>query len=236
MFLLDVVVVGGVPQGSNLRKLVEDDLDPNVATIAVHAEWSVDLDAITPGYQGKIVFTGSTTNGQTGSVNVISMYWDGTTAQPVNGPNSSVALFPDTVVALPYPTWSGDGSRIAFGAISGSGSGIHVIDAVTGAILTVISTGLGSGHLDFQWSRTDSRVAFAHNNGSIYTVDVNLGAGSLTAVPGVSGRSPAWSPNDQFIAFSSNGEIRRADIATGQQITLAKEKNKSFAWPDWRRF
>ncbi len=235
LFLLDVAVVGGAPQGSNLRKIVEDDLDPNVWSLAAHAEWSVDLAALTPGYQGRIVFTGSL-DGVAGSVNVIEMAWDGFTVQPVNGPNSSSALVANAGVALPYPTWSPDGSRIAFGGITASGSGIHVVNSTTGMVLTVVSTGLGSGHHDFQWSRHDSRVAFAHSNGSIYTIDVDLGSSSLRAVPGVAGEDPTWSPDDVEIAYASAGTIRRADVATGQSALLASESRKSFRMPDWRRF
>lgn len=236
LFLLDVSVVAGVPQGSNLRKIVEDDLDPTVGNMAVHQQWSVDLDPVTLGYQGNIVFTGSTTGGATGSVNLISMAWDGNTVQPVNGPNSSIALIPDAGVALPYPTWSGDGTRIAFGGTHAGSSGTLVVDAESGALLAALT--LPCCKQDYEWSRNDSRLAFRfQGDGLIYTVDVELGSESMQALPGaVSGWYPTWSPDDEFIAFSNGGQIRRVDVATGAQTVLASDKKKTFKMPDWRRF
>jgi hypothetical protein len=235
LFLLDVSVAGGVPVGTNLRKIVEDDLDPNVWNIAVHADWSADLDPLSAGYQGRIVFTGSP-DGTAGNVNTIDVAWDGTSVEPVNGPNSSVNIVPNTGSILPFPTWSPDGASIAFAGTTTAGSGIHVIDSVTGAVQKVISTGLGVGHEELQWSNHDSRIAFRHSStATIYTIDVDQGASSLAAVI-AGGFRPDWSPNDAEIVYGIDGTIRSVDLSSGQSVLLASDSRKRFINPAWRPF
>jgi len=246
LYVMDIAVSGGIPQASNLRKLVDAATDPNVGVGggAFDPEWSPDLDLFTTGYQGAIAFIGSTDGGHSSSVNLIAMVWDGATAQLVGPPSSSVVLFDGHPTGeFPFnPTWSPDGARIA----TNEGSRILVIDAATGWKTSTLSLSSYAG--DGQWSRTSSRVAFGI--GPISTIDVDAGVASLAvvSVPNSGGsRHPTWSPDDSSLVFAnvastnkSKWNIVRMNLSTGAQTVLVNGqttgRNLRLSKPDWRRF
>lgn len=244
LWLLDVVVSGGVAQGTNLRVLADSAIDPFGVYINYPA-WSPDLDPIAPGYQGKIAFNGGfyPTAQETYTINLIDMAWDGASVQPVAGPNSSQPIYlGPPATGLGWPTWNPEGTRIAF---KQGGLGFLVMDSTSGAVLTTIM-GTTSPSGDCDWQRTSgSSVLAIRNADQLHTLDVGLGISSLTPIPGApcADQSPTWSPDDRYIVFHGRDcgtkkywTIRRTDTLTGQVTTLAAESGKDLMFPDWRRF
>lgn len=241
LFLMDVVVTGGVAQGANLREVVASDLDPAANGSILNPEWSPDLDPVSPGYQGRIAYRGAQVLNGAGRVNTIDMSWDGVWVQPTYGPNSSVVLSNE---AGRYPTWSPDGRRIA---AAGAAAPIVVLDASTGAVVSALS--VPGDPVTFEWSRTDARIVYRAvtlGNGQLYTVDAFLGIGSIQQVTfePCAARSPSWSPDDGFLiyekAFCGSGSglstIRRVELSTGATTTLITQPKANLADPAWRRF
>jgi Tol biopolymer transport system component len=119
------------------------------------------------------------------------------------------AEYPDDAF---HPTWSPDGTRIAFDARSSApshGEGpnvdIYVVD-VDGSNLSRLTTADG---WDYQpaWSPDGSRIAYVHNtdgNDDIWMMNADgSNAVRLTDDPAFD-LEPAWSPDGTRIAFASN--------------------------------
>lgn len=245
IFLVDVVVAGGVAQGANIREVVATDLDPACGGNVLHPAWSPDLDPVTPGYQGKIAYRGNEPDG-TGRVCTIEMSWDGGSVQPTHGPNTSVVL---SNAAGWSPTWSPDGQLIA--AEGQDGVQIAVLDASTGLVTNALS-GLPGDPIFLDWSRTGSRIVYRaytpQANYQLYTVDVDLGSASNQQVSFEScdQRYPSWSPDDSLVFHKyyygcglpgqNYDHIRRLDVSTGVSTTLISQSRVNLGSPDWRRF
>jgi len=109
-----------------------------------------------------------------------------------------------------FPTWSPDGSRIAFSFFSGPPAGIYIVNSD------------GSGQRKFAdgfsptWSPDGSRIAF-ESESEIYVVGTDGGnQRKLTDKKGnysLQDLQPAWSPDGKYIAFISN----RADFKEGSR-------------------
>ncbi len=121
------------------------------------------------------------------------------------------------------PTWSPDGSRIAFisdrDVVGGSPGGGWRVQwdvfsiGVDGKDATNLTKTANRGEYDPAWSPDGSKIAFvADDNGfDVFVMDPTGGPGvSLTnAYPGVD-RDPTWSPDGRRIAFSSDRAGHRA--------------------------
>jgi Tol biopolymer transport system component len=135
-----------------------------------------------------------------------------------------------------HPTWSPDGSQIAFGQSK------LAADGVKGLVGVVNADGTGERQLaegqGAQWSPDGSRIAFFEVDDvtgeelSMYIVDVasgevtDLGLGNL----------PRWLRNDRLVfnrnSLAADGSVTAAlevmDVATGESEHLADE---TFAYP-----
>src|SRR5690242_12720398 len=109
---------------------------------------------------------------------------------------------------LADPAWSPDGNRVAVaiggGFLSGTGSGIGVVDAVTRHVTVLTAHAAGVDDSAPSWSPDGSRIAFVRSDGSVRTIA--LDGGGETALPGLAGLQATWGPDGRF-AFYDAGTV-----------------------------
>ena len=138
-----------------------------------------------------------------------------------------------------YPSWSPDGTRIAFtssGAMDTAGWYIYVVDA-DGKNLQRL--GQESGWYP-SWSPDGERIAFVSSRNAfgnqIYVMDVD-GSNQQRLTEGLDGnRHPSWSPDGERIAFVShrdgNPEIYMMNVDGGNKRRLTR--TPAHDWhPSW---
>lgn len=140
-------------------------------------------------------------------------------------------------------TWSPDGQWIAFGSMRSGGTDIWIKPTAGGPARQLTKD---PAHDTYPiWSPDGTRVAFTSNRGgvaNVWTIDINGGEAVqvTTAEHGVSfswafGSITSWSPDSQWIAFSSGG-TRNSNIwivpsrgGTARQLTW----DSGGALPSW---
>jgi Tol biopolymer transport system component len=144
-------------------------------------------DAAFPGFNGKIAFSA-------GDIYAINPDGTGLAGLTTDGYDSDDDL----------PSWSPDGSRVAFVSDRDGNDEIYVMDA-DGTNQTRLTDDPGAEH-DPAWSADGSKLLFASDrdgNWEIYVVNLDgSGLMRLTDNPAVDA-DPDWSPLDDQIAFSS---------------------------------
>jgi Tol biopolymer transport system component len=165
---------------------------------------------------------------------LVTIRADGSSPQPVG-----VFPFDNTE----HPTWSPDGSRLAFtfvpidfvdfGAVLGPAS-IYVVGPDGSALRILVPPSMNAIHP--AWSPDGGRIAFS-SNGDLYLVGAEGGEPTqLTSGPGAD-RGPAWAPDGSKIAFSSdrdgNSEIYVVDV-TGENPTRLTNNPADDSSPAWR--
>jgi len=137
------------------------------------------------------------------------------------------------------PTWSPDGTKIAFSRDGGSGLiNLYVMNADGSAATRLTNTDTGNEY-EPAWSPDGTKVAFhssRHGNWEIYVVNADgSGVARLTNDPGED-LEPAWSPNGSELAFTHNHDIwlMNADGSGARNLTLsATASDHDPAWsPD----
>jgi Tol biopolymer transport system component len=213
---IDVVIVNGVPQGTNLQQLVDEGDGRYFSSIA----WSP--------LGNEIAYT-------------VHLYDPGMykidAVQATGGTPYSIYTAPEghAIDIHAGLAWSSDGAQLATcgGEIpaGNEGKSIMIVDRATGTVAHRLLTGqFPFGGLD--WARQGSNTLAFHANGAIYTVDIDSG----TAVPVVEGSGPSWSPDNSEIAYRQLlGKPNAVDLSiyefgTGDITPLAKGNQ-----PDWRR-
>ncbi len=221
LWAIDVTVVDGKPQGSNLRELLHD------AGYWCSPAWSPLGDEIAFA-QGPIESPPSSPI----SISII----------PADGTGTPVVLYSAQAGhKVRYPAWSGDAKRIAFvewdpsaGALRTNTIKMLTQDENGYWDVTVVyegEPGLRIRYLD--WARTKDVLAYSTTlymspGENVYTLDLSQGSSPILVTEG---RSPSWSPDDAKLVFDVKGDVMTIDLTSGETQTLAKRG----IYLDWRR-
>ncbi len=130
------------------------------------------------------------------------------------------------------PTWSPDGTKIAFVAFNAS-SDIYVMNA-NGSGQTFLTNTMTANERNPSWS-VNGKIAY-ERDGQIWVMNAD-GTNQIqfSGISQPSPTSPAWSPNGTKLAFSSGGEIWviNSDGTNEQRVTMNATTDADPAWsPD----
>lgn len=141
------------------------------------------------------------------------------------------------------PSWSGDGSKVAFSSSRSGDPEIWVSDS-SGSNLRKVTSFHGPDVSPTWNPRTNSQIAWVSGRTGlpqIYVMDAD-GANIQRMTDGGYAISPSWSPNGQFLAFSWNRkygpgapggqDIYVMDIASKRWLQLTHESGSN-DFPSW---
>jgi Tol biopolymer transport system component len=218
---VDVEIIDGVPQGTNLQQLtVEEGDDEFLSSVA----WSPLGDEI-----AYMVHRWDTTHVY--SIEAVSTT-GGTPYVIYTAPEGEGLMISNGLA------WSSDGTQLAAcgGEIPAGydGASIMIIDRASGTVTDRLLTGqYHKGGLN--WARQGVNEILFHDSGGtgmIYTVDID----TENVVPVVEGSNPSWSPDNYMIVYMQRINRKKISISTyefstGTIIQLANNG----VTPDWRR-
>jgi Tol biopolymer transport system component len=208
IWCIDVDVVDGEPQGSNLQRLVITE------HFLVGAAWSPSGDEIAFGVWPS----------GPGQDEIWIVPSDG-------GPTDSIYISPEGCTNINSPTWNSAGTHIAFKEVEMSSGDryIKVIERATGVTThTLLKGQFDIGWVD--WARQGSDTLAFHGDSWIYTVDIDSG----TATPVIEGGTPSWSTDNTKVVFRQPGKkpkLSTYEFSNGDITVLTN----GGAIPDWRR-
>jgi len=173
-------------------------------------------------------------------------------ADPSGFNENLVPIYAELDAVVDYPTWNANGSKLAF-VWSPWGDTetevIKILDRETGDVLsypdwTPAGVGLPEGRFAWiDWAKSDpDSLLFAF--GSYFPAaewrifKVDLAEKDPQAVDLTAGRTPSWSPDDQYIVYSyrakKSDEIRKVHVPSGEITTLVGGRTFGDS-PDWGR-
>ncbi|MDQ1444685.1 MAG: TolB protein [Acidimicrobiaceae bacterium] len=176
-----------------------------------------------PGPNGKLAYSMQVTEGGSGQFKIFVQNPDGT---------GQVSL--SVIPAQDFePTWSPDGTRIAFAAnVPSEGRQIGVMNSDgSGRVMITGPAAPQNGGDQPAWAPSGDKLAFA--GGGIHVMSAD-GTGSTALTTSGTDAQPAWSPDGQKIAFARNGNIyvMQTDGSQVQPLTSATSSAR-FGNPDW---
>ncbi|MCK4457003.1 MAG: PD40 domain-containing protein [Thermoplasmata archaeon] len=220
LWAINVTVVEGKPQGSNLTELLHE------AGYWCTPAWSPAGD--------EIAFAeGPIESPPSGPISISII--------PATGGTPEVLYSAPSGHKVRYPAWSGDATRIAFVEEDPSAGSLrtNTIKMLTQDEngywdVTVVyegEPGLRIRYLD--WARTKDVLAYSTTlymspGENVYTLDLSQGSSPILVTEG---RSPSWSPDDAKLVFDVKGDVMTIDLTSGETQTLAKRG----IYLDWRR-
>jgi Tol biopolymer transport system component len=207
LWIVDVVIRDGEPQGSNPRRLIDQcGASFNTPFIGCEPAWSPQGSTIAFTDEGDHLWV-IAADGSQGASKLYSGHW------------------------LAAPAWSPDGGRIA---VVEESTLIRVLTSAGAVKRTLDFTADFHVIGDLDWARTNDVLAFsgvAKSGGeAVYTVD--LSQVTPTPIEVAEGESPTWSPDDGHLALIQRGQkLVSLDLSTGTATRLAADALD----PDWAR-
>lgn len=199
---------------------------PIVGLVAGLLSVAPAAQATFPGDNGKVVFQAAPPPAS-GQMPVNDIY-------VANEDGSGVTNLTNNSANDAYPSWSPDGSQIAFVSDRNSGDGttnLYLMDA-DGSDVTPLPAISGDQGWT-AWSPDGSKLAFSTGNSSISVL--NLNTGDITAL--ASGWHPNWSPDGSTIAYINQiGEqvdIFKISAAGGAATNLTNTSGDSEYAPNY---
>jgi dipeptidyl aminopeptidase/acylaminoacyl peptidase len=112
-----------------------------------------------------------------------------------HGPTTLVR--PRSGELLSSPTWSPDGTRLAFVSTRNGNSALEMFEVTTQHVST-----LRDGIVSVAWSPTENTIAaFGPNGAGLLLIDGSTGTTQTMDPSATSGTAPAWSPDGSRLAF-----------------------------------
>lgn len=136
------------------------------------------------------------------------------------------------------PSYSPDGSMVAFCSNRSGGPQIYVMDRNGGGARR-ISFNSSNYCTSPEWSPTDNRIIYVCRQGGnqLYMTNLDAGKGTQLTFAG-NNEDPSWSPDGQFVTFASDFARNRVKniavmtLATGttRQVTFSQVDNSQPSW------
>ena len=178
-------------------------------------------------FNSRIAFIDEVVQGSRPRYRLLVGDWDGFGAQEVYA----------SWQPLLSPSWSPDGSRLAFVAFTDKGSIVRVLELATGTPTTVASfKGVNTAP---SWSPTGNQLAYSSSrNGSpdVYIYDFSTQQHKRISKHFAIDTEPSWSPDGRDLLFTSNRngrpQIYRYDLSSGlvNRITFEGEENANASY------
>ena len=137
-----------------------------------------------------------------------------------------------------HPTWSPDGTQIAFASVRDGDTDIYVMSLDHGS-LRRLTDNTGIRDEDPAWSPDGTQIAFDSDRDGVWGVYVmEADGGNVRRLSEVDDETafPAWSPDGTQIAFASNrggdSEIVVMDLTSGDIQTLTDDEANDL-FPSW---
>lgn len=210
------------------------DLTRLVRPLRESGSWSSDLAPELSPDGSKIAYTrgiATQTSGEADHIHVIDSTGSGRPKQLTEG----------SFTATLWPTWSPDGSRLAFAQGEGDSSSIWVMNAngKNGRALTeddLVEDATFTPDEFPTWSPDGERIAYTtflpDGNDDIFVMNADGSSPTrLTSGPEYDA-DPDWSPNGRLIAFSRDGDIytMSPDGSGARQLTRGSARDGAPAW------
>lgn len=141
-------------------------------------------------------------------------------ANRVTGEKRNISLFEDDMDL--HPSWSPDGTRLAFASYRSGGSDIYVVNADGSGLRNLSPNDFPaiSYELSPAWSPDGTRIVLSSDRGGFRTIWSMRADGTdlvqLTNDPSARDDEPSWSPDGQRIVFrrmSAQGGVMTSDLA-----------------------